>query len=61
MRKYFLITVILMSAIGIRAQYVTDSVNMKPFLYDQFINGTVRLKAGSIESVPLTTILMIKV
>jgi hypothetical protein len=53
MRKYFLLVFILIAAIKSQAQYVTDSVNMKPFLYDQFLNGTVQLKSGEIESVPL--------
>jgi hypothetical protein len=36
-----------------KSQYLTDSVNLKSFLFEKFIDGAVLLKSGTIEHAPL--------
>src|SRR6476646_6723124 len=48
----FLATLFVMPFLG-QSQYLTDSVNLKSFLFEKFLDGAVLLKSGAIEHAPL--------
>jgi hypothetical protein len=48
----FLATLFVMPFLG-QSQYLTDSVNLKSFLFEKFLDGAVLMKSGAIEHAPL--------
>lgn len=53
MRKIVFTTLLVASILNLKAQSILENVNTKPLLFESFLNGTVLMKSGSVESAPL--------
>lgn len=53
MRSIFIGSLCLLVSLLGHTQSLNDSVNLKPFLFEKFIEGTVLMKSGVIEQAPL--------
>jgi hypothetical protein len=53
MRRITLFAILFVLPFFATSQYLTDSVNLKSFLFEKFLDGAVLLKSGTIEHAPL--------